>query len=60
MEVRTTGTRRPDVELAPSANDSATANGPAKPDALVTEDLKFWYGSMLALSASRSTSHSMR
>ncbi len=50
MEARTTGTRRPDVELAPSANDSAPANGPAKPDALVTEDLKFWYGSMLALS----------
>ena len=50
MEANPTGTRRPDVEAPPSANDAAQANGPAKPDVLVTEDLKFWYGNMRALS----------
>ena len=50
METRTTGTRKPDVEVTPSAIDSVPANGPAKSDALVTEDLKFWYGNTLALS----------
>ena len=49
MEARTTGTRRPDVEVTPSAGDAAPANGAAKPDALVTENLKFWYGTSLAL-----------
>ncbi|MDE2990325.1 MAG: phosphate ABC transporter ATP-binding protein PstB [Chloroflexota bacterium] len=50
MEAGTAGTRRPDVALDLSANDSASANGPVKPDVLVTENLKFWYGSMMALS----------
>lgn len=50
MEARTTGTRRPDVEMNPPVNDAAPANGPAKPDVLVTEDLKFWYGNTMALS----------
>ncbi len=50
MEANPTGTRKPDVAASPSANDAAQANGPAKPDVLVTEDLKFWYGKMRALS----------
>ena len=50
MEAGTAGTRKPDVEMVLSGNDSAPVNGPAKPDALVTENLKFWYGSTMALS----------
>ena len=50
MEANPTETRKPDVEASPSANDAAQANGPAKPDVLITEDLKFWYGKMRALS----------
>ena len=50
MEAGTAGPRRPDVEIDLSANDSAPANGPVKPDVLVTENLKFWYGRMMALS----------
>ncbi len=50
MEANPTGTRKPNVEASPSANDAAQANGPAKPDVLITEDLKFWYGKMRALS----------
>ena len=45
MEARTTK-----AYAAPSVNDAAPANGPAKPDALVTENLKFWYGDTMALS----------
>ena len=50
MKANPTETRKPDVEASPSANDAAQANGPAKPDVLITEDLKFWYGKMRALS----------
>ena len=50
MEANPTGTRKPDVESSPSANAAAQANGPVKPDVLVTKDLKFWYGKMRALS----------
>ena len=50
MEAGTAGTRRPEVEMDLSANDSAPANGPVKPDVLVTENLKFWYGNTMALS----------
>ena len=45
MEARTT-----EAQAAPSVNDAAPANGLAKPDALITENLKFWYGSTMALS----------
>ncbi|MCY4110456.1 MAG: phosphate ABC transporter ATP-binding protein PstB [Chloroflexi bacterium] len=50
MGTSTPGTRRPEVEVAPSANDGLQANGPATADALVTENLKFWYGDTMALS----------
>ncbi|MCY3912979.1 MAG: phosphate ABC transporter ATP-binding protein PstB [Chloroflexi bacterium] len=50
MGTRTPGTRKPEVEVAPSANDGVQANGPATADALVTENLKFWYGDTMALS----------
>ena len=50
MEVRTTRAFATQSPTAPSANDGAPANGPAKPDVLVTENLKFWYGNTMALS----------
>ncbi len=50
MEARTTRALATQSPTAPSANDGAPANGPAKPDVLVTENLKFWYGNTMALS----------
>ena len=50
METRPAGTRPPGVEASLSVDDSTAVNGPAKPDVLVTENLKFWYGSTMALS----------
>ena len=50
MEAGATRTRGPDVRAASSTDGAAPANGPVKPDVLVTQDLKFWYGKMRALS----------
>ena len=49
MQARSTEVRAAEAQMAQSTNESLAANGSAKPDVLVTEDLKFWYGTSLAL-----------